>query len=131
MMMHQPLHPGEHVRDVLIDGAGLSITEAAERLGVTRAALSRLINGHTGISIEMALRLSKLLGTSIDLWVNLQAQYDIWLIDQRKIKMKIQPLAKAAAKQLKEWPESVLTFKGDSEIPAFESTRDELYHVQT
>lgn len=95
-MMHQPLHPGEHVRDVLIDGAGLSITEAAERLGVTRAALSRLINGHTGISIEMALRLSKLLGTSIDLWVNLQAQYDIWLINQRKIKMKIEPLPKAA-----------------------------------
>ena len=95
-MMHQPLHPGLHVKDVLIDGAGLSVTEAAARLGITRTALSRLIHGHTGISPEMALRLSMLLGTSIDLWVNLQAQYDVWLISQCKNKMKIQPLDKAA-----------------------------------
>ncbi len=96
MLMHQPLHPGEHVKDVLVDGASLSVTEAAMRLGITRTSLSRLINGHTGISPEMALRLSQLLGTSIDFWINLQAQYDVWLISKSKKKLKIVPLAKAA-----------------------------------
>lgn len=95
-MIHKPLHPGEHVKDVLIVGAGLSVTEAASRLKVTRTSLSRLINGHTGISIEMALRLAMLLGTSVDFWVNLQGQYDIWLANQRRKHTKIKPLDKAA-----------------------------------
>ena len=68
-MLHEPLHPGEHVKDILIDGAGLTVTEAALRLGVTRTTLSRLVHGHIGISPEMALRLSKLLSTSIEFWV--------------------------------------------------------------
>ncbi len=96
MIMHEPLHPGEHVKDVLVDGAGLSVTEAAERLGVTRTSLSRLLNGHNGLSPEMALRLSKLLGTSIDMWVNLQVQYDVWLISKNSSKLKIKPLSKKA-----------------------------------
>ena len=95
-MMHEPLHPGEIVKDTLIDGANLSVTEAAGRLGVSRTALSRLLNGHAGISPEMALRLSKLLGTSIEMWINIQSQYDIWRISQISHKIKIKPLHKAA-----------------------------------
>lgn len=96
MNMHKPLHPGEHVKDVLINGAGLSVTDAAEKLGVTRTALSRLINCHTGISSEMAVRLSKLLGNSIDFWINLQAQYNIWEISQYADQIKVLPLSQAA-----------------------------------
>ncbi len=62
--MHNPLHPGEIIKDILIDGAALSVTEAAVHLGVNRTTLSRLLNGHIGISAEMALRLSKLLANN-------------------------------------------------------------------
>jgi antitoxin HigA-1 len=63
--MHKPLHPGVIVKDALIDGAELSVTEAAHKLGISRTALSRLLNDHVGISPEMALWLSKLLGTAL------------------------------------------------------------------
>lgn len=96
MIMHDPLHPGEIVKDALIDGAGLNVTEAAQKLGVSRTALSRLLNGHAGISPEMALRLSKLLNTSIEMWINIQAQYDTWQISQIAHKIKVKPLDKAA-----------------------------------
>lgn len=96
MMMHNPLHPGEIVKDALIDGAELSVTEAAHKLGISRTSLSRLLNGHSGISPEMAVRLSKLLNTSIEMWINLQAQYDTWQISRTAHKIKIKPLDKAA-----------------------------------
>ena len=96
MIIHEPLHPGIIVKNVLIDGANLSITEAADRLGVTRTTLSRLLNGHSSISPEMAMRLSKLLGTSIEVWVNLQSQYDIWLIKQREDEFDVKELDKVA-----------------------------------
>lgn len=96
MIMHEPLHPGIVVRDALIDGTGLSITEAAEKLGVTRTTLSRLLNGHSSISPEMALRLSKFFKTSIEMWVNLQAQYDVWVIQQHAKDIKVKPFEKAA-----------------------------------
>jgi antitoxin HigA-1 len=95
-IMHKPLHPGEIVKDALIDGAGLSVTEAAEKLDISRTALSRLLNGHAGISPEMALRLAKLLGTSIEMWINIQAQYDTWQISRMASKIKVKPLKKAA-----------------------------------
>jgi addiction module HigA family antidote len=79
-MIHKPLHPGVIIKDILIDSTGLTISDAACRLGVTRTTLSRLLNQHAGVSPEMALRLSKLLNTSIDMWVNLQSQYDVWSI---------------------------------------------------
>lgn len=96
MTMHEPLHPGEIVKDALITGAGLNVTDAAAKLGISRTALSRLLNAHAGISPEMALRLSKLLGTSIEMWVNIQAQYDIWKISRVASKIKVKPLNKAA-----------------------------------
>lgn len=82
-VIHNPLHPGIIIKDELIDATGMSVTEAAQRLGVSRTALSRLLNGHAGISPEMALRLSKLFNTSIEMWINIQAQYDTWLIRKK------------------------------------------------
>lgn len=96
MIMHAPLHPGIVVKDALIDGTGMSVTEASERLGVTRTTLSRLLNGHAGISTEMALRLSMLFGSSIDMWVNIQSQYDIWQTKQNANKIHVEPLKRAA-----------------------------------
>ena len=73
--MHNPPHPGAVLRDYL---GARSVTEAARHLGVTRVALSRVLNGAAGISAEMALRLSEALGTSPELWTGMQAQYDLW-----------------------------------------------------
>ena len=90
--MFSPLHPGEIVKDTLLDATGLTVTKAAQKLGVSRTALSRLVNKHSGISPEMALRLAKLFNTSIESWINLQAQYDTWKISQDYDKIKIEPL---------------------------------------
>ncbi|HLB42265.1 MAG TPA: HigA family addiction module antitoxin [Gammaproteobacteria bacterium] len=96
MSIYNPLHPGEIVAEILINGAKLSVTQAAERLDINRATLSRLINGHAGISSEMALRLSKLLpNTDMVLWMNLQRDYDIWLAKKRSNKIHIKPLKAA------------------------------------
>lgn len=95
-MIHTPLHPGLIVKDALIDQTGLSVTEAAKRLGVTRTTLSRLLNAHANISPEMALRLSKFFQTSVETWINLQAQYDAWLIKKTAANIKVYPYDKAA-----------------------------------
>jgi len=75
MRMHNPPHPGSVLRDYL---GSTSVTDAARHLGVTRVALSRVLNGSAGISAEMALRLSQALGTSPELWTGMQSQYDLW-----------------------------------------------------
>lgn len=80
MRMHNPAHPGLVLREYLGD---LSVTEAASRLSVTRAALSRILNGSTGISADMALRLRDGLGTSAEMWINMQAQYDLWQAEKK------------------------------------------------
>jgi len=82
--MHNPPHPGEVVRSVLIEDAGMSVTDAAHVLGISRNALSKLINCHTGISPEMAVRLSIALNTSSQMWVNIQSSYDLWQAEQRR-----------------------------------------------
>ncbi|PYU21372.1 MAG: addiction module antidote protein, HigA family [Acidobacteria bacterium] len=92
MRMHNPPHPGEVLRDYL---GGVSITDAAKHLGVTRAALSRILNGSAGISAEMALRLSEALGTSPELWVGMQAQYELWEASKQR-RTKLSHLAMAA-----------------------------------
>jgi addiction module HigA family antidote len=91
-IINEPLHPGEIVKDELIEGAGLSVSEAANKLGISRTALSRLLNGHASISPEMALRLSKLFNTSIEMWINIQAQYDTWRISKLAKRIKVKPL---------------------------------------
>lgn len=80
MNMHNPAHPGLVLREYLGD---LTVTEAAARLSITRAALSRILNGSAGISADMALRLRDALGTSAEMWVNMQTQYDLWQAMQK------------------------------------------------
>lgn len=75
--MHNPPHPGLIVKRALIDGTGLTVTEAAKQLDVGRVTLSKLINGKSGISSEMAVRLSIALNTSSEMWANMQTMYDL------------------------------------------------------
>jgi antitoxin HigA-1 len=83
MEMHNPAHPGEIVREECLKSLGLSVTAAAEALGVTRKALSDLLNGHTGVSPDMAIRLEKVFGSAADTWLGMQMQYDLWEARQR------------------------------------------------
>lgn len=86
-MTFNPAHPGEVLRDYLGE---MSVKEAASRLGVTRAHLSRILNGHTGITAAMSLRLSAALGTSPDFWLRMQIQHDLWRA-QRVKQPKVRP----------------------------------------
>jgi addiction module HigA family antidote len=80
-MIFNPAHPGEVLRDYLGD---LSIKEAASRLGVTRPHLSRILNGHAGITAAMSLRLSAALRTSPEFWLRMQVQHDLWQAKRSK-----------------------------------------------
>ena len=77
MRMKNPPHPGKSIRYDCIEPLGLTITDAAKRLGVTRQALNNLVNGKAGISPEMAIRLSKAFGSSPEVWLGLQMDYDL------------------------------------------------------
>ena len=90
--MHNPPHPGEVLREWL---EGVTVTDAAARLGVTRVALSRVLNGAAGISPEMDLRLSKALNTTPGTWYAMQANFDMWKA-QRNFRGKVQPIAALA-----------------------------------
>lgn len=79
--MHNPPHPGEILREWLGD---MSVTDAAQRLGVARATLSRVLNGSSRISADMALRLQAALGTSPEMWMGLQDDYELWLAAKSK-----------------------------------------------
>ncbi len=93
MQMHNPSHPGRILAYYL---QGRSVTEVARHLGVTRPALSRVLNGKAGISADMALRISEAFSTDPDLWLRLQAQRDLWLASKKK-RVKVKPLAVSAA----------------------------------
>jgi len=82
MGMHNPPHPGEIIREFCVEPLGLTVTKAAESLGVTRKTFSMLLNGKSGISPEMALRLSKVFGRTPEGWLRLQLQYDLWKAKQ-------------------------------------------------
>lgn len=88
--MHNPAHPGEVLREYLPEG--ISIAEVAKRLGVTRQSLSALLNGRAGVSASMALRLERALGTSAEMWLGMQSNYD--LHQARKRPPKVQRLAR-------------------------------------
>ena len=88
MRMFDPPHPGTVLKDYL---GNVTVTAAAAHLGVTRATLSRILNGAAGISAEMALRLSDALGTSPELWIGMQSKYDLWQASQ-KCRQKLKPL---------------------------------------
>jgi len=93
MNMHNPPHPGEVLRDWL---DGVTVTEAAARLGVTRVALSRVLNGAAAVSAEMDLRLSKALGTTPGSWHAMQSAYDMWQA-QRAFRAKVRPIHEGVA----------------------------------
>ena len=92
MQMHNPPHPGEIIRELCIEPLELSITEAAEGLGVSRKTLSAILNGRAGISPEMALRLSMAFNTSPESWLNQQSQYDLWQAKKETKRMKVKKL---------------------------------------
>jgi len=87
--MYDPAHPGEIVREECLKPLGLTVTAAAEALGVTRKALSDLLNGHTGVSPEMAIRLEQVFGSTADTWLRIQMQRNLWEARQRAGKIKV------------------------------------------
>ena len=91
--MHNPPHPGEVLRDTVL--AQIGVSEFARRLGVSRVALSRVVNGRAAVSAEMAIRLAAALGGSAESWLRMQAAYDLWHA-LRKRRPKIVPLKLAA-----------------------------------
>jgi addiction module HigA family antidote len=95
MKLHNPPHPGEILRELCIEPLGLSITEAAEALGVSRKTLSAILDGRSGISPEMAVRLSLPFGTSSESWLNPQSQYDLWEAEKKRNQLKVKKLSVA------------------------------------
>ncbi len=95
MHMHNPPHPGEIIKELCLDPLGVSITEAAEALGVSRKTLSSIINGKAGISPEMAVRLSIAFNTSSESWLHQQAQYDLWQVEQHRKELQVKRLSAA------------------------------------
>jgi antitoxin HigA-1 len=89
MRMHNPPHPGEVIREYLGD---VSVSAAADHLGIGRVTLSRVLNGKSAVSPEMAIRLAGAFGTSSpEVWLGLQAQYDLWQV-QKQTSIKVRPL---------------------------------------
>ena len=93
MVMHNPPHPGEVVRKLCIEPLDLTVTEAAQGLGVSRKTLSALLNGRFGISPEMAIRLSKAFGGSAESWLTQQAQYALWQALQKVDEIEVKAFA--------------------------------------
>jgi addiction module HigA family antidote len=91
--MHNPPHPGEIIKSLCLEPLGLSVTEAAKALGVSRKTLSAILNGRAGISSEMAVRLSIAFDTSAESWLNQQTQYDLWHAEQRRKQLRVTKLA--------------------------------------
>ena len=95
MKLHNPPPPGEILRELCIEPLGLSITEAAEALGITRKTLSAILNGRSGISPEMAVRLSLAFGTSSESWLNQQSQYDLREAEKKRKQLNVRKLSAA------------------------------------
>ena len=95
MQMYNPPHPGEVIKELCLEPLGLTVTRAAEALGVSRKTLSAILNGRAGISPEMAIRLSLAFDTSAESWLNQQMQYDLWLARQNQTALKVEKLLAA------------------------------------
>ncbi len=95
MLMHNPPHPGEVLKELCLEPLGVTVTDAAKALGVSRKKLSTLINGRAGISPEMAVRLSIAFDTSAESWLNQQTQYDLWQAEQHRSELHVERLSAA------------------------------------
>ena len=95
MKMHNPPHPGEVLRDLCLEPLGITVTEAAKALGVSRKTLSAILNARAGVSPEMALRLSIAFGTTAESWLNQQMQYDLWMAEHNRKRLKVKKLTAA------------------------------------
>ena len=93
--MYNPPHPGEIIRELCLEPLGITVTDAAKALGVSRKALSELLNGHSRISPEMAIRLSIALDTTAESWLIQQAQYDLWQAEQNRKNLHVRILKAA------------------------------------
>ena len=96
MTMKNPPHPGLTVKFDCLDELGLSVAQGAKALGVTRQALNNLVSGKSGISPEMAVRLSKAFGSSPETWLGMQADYDLAQVLRRADDIKVERVARAA-----------------------------------
>jgi len=88
MKMHNPPHPGEVLNELCLKPLNISVTEAAERLGVTRKTISKIINGHGSITPEMALRLEIVFGSTAQTWLNMQTAFDLWSMNKKRKELK-------------------------------------------
>ena len=95
--MHNPPHPGEILRDtVLREDGGMTVTAFAKRMGVSRVALSRVVNGRAAVSAELAIRLAAALGGNAETWLRTQVAYDLWQAHKKR-RPRIEPLRSVAS----------------------------------
>ncbi|MEX0739035.1 MAG: HigA family addiction module antitoxin [Pseudohongiella sp.] len=95
MLMHNPPHPGEIIKELCLEPLGISVTDAAVALGISRKTLSAILNGRAGISPEMAVRLSIAFDTSAESWLNQQSQYQLWHAEQHRGELQVKKLVAA------------------------------------
>jgi len=95
MKMFNPPHPGEVIKELCLHPLDLSVTETAKKLGVSRKALSELLNGHAGISPEMAIRLSIAFDTTPESWLTQQMQYDLWKAEKKRDQLRVKRIKAA------------------------------------
>jgi addiction module HigA family antidote len=95
MKMHNPPHPGEVLKSLCLEPLGLTVTGAAGVLGVSRRTLSGIVNGRSGISPEMAVRLSLAFDTTAESWLAQQAQYDLWQAEKKRASLRVKGLSAA------------------------------------
>ena len=97
MTMHNPAHPGEILKELIVDSLNLTITETAEHLDVSRKTLSKVLNGRGAVTPEMAVRLELVFqNPSADHWLRLQNAYDLWLARQAQASYQVQPIQLSA-----------------------------------
>ena len=91
-----PVHPGTVLKELYLEPLGVTVSEFGDIIGVARRTVSLIINGHSGISVEMALRLSKALSTTPELWLNMQRDYDLWNAEKKITLIHIRNIVNAA-----------------------------------